>query len=145
MKHAREPGQAMVEFALVLPIFAILFFGVIDLGMGIYKWNGTSQAAREIARAASVHPCVDPNACSLGDSPEVLAVIATQKQLIPGLQNPTFRCVRPDGSLISGSGDGCAPGYSVRVTIIAPYNPVLPLLGFTGPWNLQSSSTIKIQ
>jgi hypothetical protein len=119
--------------------------GVLDLGMAIYRLNGTSQAAREIARAASVHPCNVFTACVLGDSPEVQAVIAVQKALIPNLSNPTFKCVRPDGSVISGAGDGCAPGYSVRVTVVAPYTPIAPLLGLAGTWNLQSSSTIKIQ
>ena len=55
-----ERGQGLVEFALVLPIFLMLLLGVFDLGMAIYRMNGTSQAAREIARAASVHPCHRP-------------------------------------------------------------------------------------
>ncbi len=122
----------------------MLMLGVLDLGLAIYRSNGTSQAAREIARAASVHPCSVSTACVLGDTPEVQAVIATQKQLIPNLSNPIFKCVRPDGSVISGAGDGCSPGYSVRVTVIAPYKPLSPL-GLIGTWNLQSSSTIKIQ
>jgi hypothetical protein len=140
-----QRGQATVEFALAIPLFIILLLGVLDLGMAIYRVNGSSEAAREIARAASVHPCIVNTACVLGSSPEVQAVIAIQKGLIPNLSNPTFKCVRPDGSVISGSGDGCAPGYSVRVTVVAPYAPISPLLGLTGTWNLQSSSTIKIQ
>lgn len=138
-------GQSTVEFALVVPLFIILMMGVFDLGMAIYKYNGVSQAARELARAASVHPCVDPNACTLGDTPEVAAVLATQKNLIPNLGSPTYRCVYEDGSLVPGSGSGCTPGYSVRVTISAPYTPVTPLLGLIGTWNLRSSSTLKIQ
>jgi hypothetical protein len=145
MRRQRSPGQATVEFALAIPLFIILILGVLDLGMAIYRVNGTSQAAREIARAASVHPCVTFTACVLGNTPEVQAVIAIQKGLIPNLSNPTFKCVRPDGTVISGSGDGCSPGYSVRVTVVAPYTPISPLLGLTGTWNLQSSSTIKIQ
>lgn len=141
----KQRGQATAEFALVIPIFVILMLGVLDLGLAIYRVNGTSQAAREIARAASVHPCADFTACILGSSPEVQAVTAVQKGLIPNLSNPTFKCVRPDGSVISGSGNGCSPGYSVRVTVVAPYTPITPLLGLIGSWDLQSSSTIKIQ
>jgi hypothetical protein len=144
MSKHRTRGQAMVEFAFAIPIFMIMLLGVIDLGLGIYRLNGTSQAAREIARAASVHPCSNFDACVLGDSPEVQAVIAIQKGLIPNLGNPTFQCVRPDGSVISGSGLGCSPGYSVRVTIVSIYKPVA-LLAIGQQINLTSSSTIKIQ
>ena len=125
----------------------VMLMGVFDLGLAIYKFNGASQAAREIARVASVHPCSDPNACTLGDSSQVAAVVATQKALIPGLTLPAnaFRCVYPDGTVVPGNGSGCTPGYSVRVTVVVPYNPLTPLLGLTGPLNLASSSSIKIQ
>ena len=145
MSRLLERGQATVEFALVLPIFIVMLLSVLDLGMGIYKYNAASQAAREIARVTSVHPCADPSNCTLGDTPEVLAVIATQKALIPDLSNPDFKCVRPDGSVIGGGGSGCAPGYSVRVTVTAPYTPVSPLVGLLGTFSMQSSSTVKIQ
>jgi hypothetical protein len=145
MINRSQRGQGAAEFAIALPFFIVLLLGVLDLGLAIYRSNGTSQAAREIARAASVHPCSVPTACVLGDTPEVQAAIAVQKGLIPNLSDPTFKCVRPDGSVISGAGSGCSPGYSVRVTVVAPYTPVTPLLGLTGAWNLQSSSTIRIQ
>ena len=41
--------------AFALIIFLLLLFGVVDLGRGIYQFNGVSQAAREIARVTSVH------------------------------------------------------------------------------------------
>ena len=41
--------------ALPWCIFLLLLFGVVDLGRGIYQFNGVSQAAREIARVTSVH------------------------------------------------------------------------------------------
>ena len=85
MRRPDERGQALVEFSLAIIVFLMLLMGVFDLGMGIYKFNGVSQAAREIARAASVHPCTNPDACTLGDSAEVAAVVATQKALVPGL------------------------------------------------------------
>jgi Flp pilus assembly protein TadG len=145
MKREQPRGQATVEFALAITIFIVLLMGVFDLGMGIYKFNGVSQAAREIARVASVHPCTNPNACTLGDTPEVATVIAVQKGLIPNLGTPAYGCVRADGTLIPGSGSGCAPGDSIQVTVSAPYTPVTPILGLIGTWNLRSSSSVKIQ
>jgi Flp pilus assembly protein TadG len=43
-------GQALVEFALVIPIFLLLLFGLIDGGRYVYMSNVLSQAAREAAR-----------------------------------------------------------------------------------------------
>lgn len=131
------PGQALVEFSLAIVVFLLLMMGVIDVGRGIYQYNGVSEAARELARVTSVHP-----GSTLGNGPETAAVLATQKNLIPNLGNPTYTCVAIDGS---PAPTPCAVGNLVRVTISAPYSPVTPLLGLTGPWTMQSTSAVTIQ
>ena len=50
----RQRGQALVEFALVLPIFVLLLFGLFDVGRLVYVDNAVAQAAREGARYGSV-------------------------------------------------------------------------------------------
>jgi Flp pilus assembly protein TadG len=50
----RTRGQALTEFALVLPIFVIVIFGIIDLGRYVFTANAMSNAAREGARIGSV-------------------------------------------------------------------------------------------
>jgi len=47
-------GQAVVEFALVLPVILILVLGSIDAGWLLYTKISTTAAAREAARAVSV-------------------------------------------------------------------------------------------
>lgn len=47
-------GQALVEFALVIPLFLILLFGVIDIGRIAYINNAMSEGAREASRWGSV-------------------------------------------------------------------------------------------
>ena len=54
LRRPRSRGQSLVEFALVLPIFLLMLFGVIDLARIIYFNSTLSQAAREGARTASV-------------------------------------------------------------------------------------------
>ena len=49
----RERGQTLVEFALVLPIFLLVVFGLIDVGRAVYTNSTLSQAAREGARLAA--------------------------------------------------------------------------------------------
>ena len=50
----RRSGQSLVEFALVLPVFMLLLFGLIDMGRYVYLNSTLSQAAREAARVAAV-------------------------------------------------------------------------------------------
>ncbi len=137
-RRERSAGQALVEFSLAITVFLVLLMAVFDLGRGIYAYNGVAQAAREIARATSVHP----GSTTLGDSAETAGVVATQKGLIPGLGDPTFGCVDIDGSVVSGA---CLPGNWVRVAISARYAPVTPLLSLVGAFTLQSASSMQLQ
>src|SRR5687768_7515945 len=47
-------GQAMVEFALIIPIFLLMIFGILDLGRAVYAYSTLNNAAREGARVAAV-------------------------------------------------------------------------------------------
>lgn len=52
--RSRTRAQAMVEFALVLPIFVLLLFGIIDLARYVYSNNSLNEVARESARQGTV-------------------------------------------------------------------------------------------
>lgn len=51
----RSRGQALVELALVFPLFVMVFFGIIVLGIGVFYQQQITNAAREAARFASIH------------------------------------------------------------------------------------------
>jgi len=53
VKRARGRGQAMVEFALVAPVFFLLVFSVIQFGILFGGQNGLVAATRELARYAA--------------------------------------------------------------------------------------------
>ena len=154
-----DDGQIIVIFALGL-ISLIAMVGLVldggstyaqrrgqqnaaDLaalaGANEYLINGVSQAAREIARVASVHP-----GTTFG-GPEITAVVNVQKKLIPNLGNPTFSCVAIDGGpgLDPTYGD-CRTGQQVTVTIAAAYSPATPVMGLLGTWNMQSTSSVRM-
>ncbi len=138
LRQPRDRGQALVEFSLSIVIFLVLMMAIVDLGRGIYMFNGVSEAAREVARVASVHP-----GTTFG-GPEITAVVNTQKLLIPNLGNPTFSCVDIAGGP-GLNGDGwCPTGNQVTVTIAASYTPVTPVMGLLGTWNMQSTSSVRI-
>jgi hypothetical protein len=51
----RSPGQALVEFALVFPLFLMILFALIVFGLYVFLNQQLSNAAREAARYAAVH------------------------------------------------------------------------------------------
>lgn len=48
-------GQAIVEFALTLPVLLLLLVGLIDVGRGFQAYVSLGNAVREAAREASLH------------------------------------------------------------------------------------------
>jgi Flp pilus assembly protein TadG len=134
-------GQALVEFSLILVPFFLLILGIIDVGRGIYVYNGAAQAAREIARVTSVYP-----GAPLGSSSETQDVVATQEGLVPGLgaSGITIECTAMDNTLKPGE---CFTGTTnryVRVTVNVPFNviyrtflPVIPTMTFNAVSHIQ--------
>lgn len=56
MRGRREPpGQALVEFALVFPIAALVIFGIIVFGLYVFYQQQLTNVAREAARYAAIH------------------------------------------------------------------------------------------
>ena len=51
--HGR--GQALVEFALLIPLMLLLLVAVFDMGRAVFAYNSITNAAREAARLAIVN------------------------------------------------------------------------------------------
>ncbi|MBA3688637.1 MAG: pilus assembly protein [Chloroflexi bacterium] len=58
--NASPRGQALVEFALILPLFVMVLVGVIVLGIIVFYNQQLTNAARETARYAAIHSATDP-------------------------------------------------------------------------------------
>lgn len=48
-------GQTLTEFALISPLFFMVLFGIVVLGIGVFYQQQVTNAAREAARYAAVH------------------------------------------------------------------------------------------
>ncbi len=139
----RAPGQALVEFSIALIPFLIALMGILDLGRGIFTMNGTSSAAREIARVTSVHGY--DVCCDLGSSDEAADVIAVQRGLVPGMAfTPSTDIVCVDASDTVIPDASCRPGDYVRVHLRAPFTPVTPIVSSFGSQTFESYSRIRI-
>jgi len=115
-----EEGVALVEFALVLPILALLLFAMIDFGKAFNYWIDETHLANEGARWA----VVDRNPGG-GSLQQYLVDQATTDELRNGgtasIANPAEVCISfPNGT--SNVGD------PVLVTVSATYN-WLPIIG----------------
>lgn len=50
----KQKGQSLVEFALVVPLFLLLIFGLIYSGMLFHDYTSLSNIARSAAREAAI-------------------------------------------------------------------------------------------
>ncbi len=82
-RDTNESGIGLLEFALVLPVLALLVAGLIDYGQLIREMNTLSLVARDAARAASTHARVARNS-----SPGEVRVLCNN----PSYPDTTIRC-----------------------------------------------------
>lgn len=133
-KEKGERGQSLVEFALIVPLFLLLVFAIVDFGMGFYSWITVTNAAREGARigvvgadAATITQRVRDTAGSLNNS-----------QLTVTVSN--------------ASDQGGESGEEVSVAVVYEYQLITPVSsimntisgGSLGP-NINFSATSKMR
>ena len=120
----RERAQSLAEFAMVLPIFLILVFGIIDFGMGLRAYITVSQASREGARYAAVgNPAGTFTSGGSGQCNGSTSTSAVGRvcSAMDGLQLSNIQSVSvtyPQGQL---------PGNSVRVQTQYRYQYITPV------------------
>jgi Flp pilus assembly protein TadG len=92
-----------VEFALTLPIFLLLIFGLIDMGRFVFGQSTLSQAAREGARLGAVEAywigSTDPS-CNTQGGPVCPANVAA---LRADIATATNRMMLPFGTISSSN------------------------------------------
>lgn len=144
-------GQALVEFAFVLPIFLLMLFGLLDMGRFVYMNSVLSQAAREGARLAAVEASwigsADPSCGAFGGPvcPANLAALqadvkaAANRMVTPfaTISNVYLSC-DPQGSAPSGTwtGSSCVNNTTggstpnvVSVHVVLTFTPITPVVG----------------
>ena len=134
--HATR-GQALVEFAMVLPVFFLIVAGMFDFGLGIYSDLTLVNAAREGARLGAIEP---------GETDAIEAhVRAMAGNLDDGRLTVAITCQRPSG----GSFTSCAspewqPGDATLVSVGYTYRTFFPLL-FGSEIPLSSEARMRIE
>jgi TadE-like protein len=106
MMKRRGTGQALVEFAMVIPLFLIVVFGVLDLGRGIWAMDTAAHAASEATRFAIVHggTGTDPSICHVGPMSLVTPLPASPTCPFPSPSKQMIYDVATSSALASGGG-----------------------------------------
>ena len=146
-KHRR--GAAVVEMSIILMTFLVLTMGMLDMGIGVFRYHIVAQAARFGARRAIVH---GDRATQLGSWGTATIDVVANSNGIP---------------IVDGVDDGIAPmlvgcdlaqtrirvewlegGNSfeqpVRVTLTSPYTPLFSFIFPIATIDLTASSTMGI-
>jgi Flp pilus assembly protein TadG len=106
----RERGQALVEFALVLPLLLLVVLGIADFGRALGYKDDMTHLANQAARYAAVNKSPDP---SNPIGPYIIGTAPT------GLQNLGLNIFFTFPNLTSPN--HCV-GDPVRVTVQATYH-----------------------
>jgi Flp pilus assembly protein TadG len=142
-RAGRARGQALVEFALVIPIFILILLAVFDLGRLILVSNSLTNAAREGARLAIVNQDKSlvlsrVQAMAFGggvsNSGNLNDLVSFYKQLPNNDPTTNAQC--------SSMAVGCVAVVTVRST----WSAITPIIGsVVGPINLVSRSELPVE
>ena len=134
--RARSTGQAMVEFAIVAPIFFLMLFAIIDFGRYVYYVQVLNNAAREGARYAIVHgsnsfPSSGPPPAGMTSSdPSGANVVAVVRNYATGvIGDSTVLQIQPSWLQSTGAPGGTnAREQQVLVTVTYQFHSVIPVV-----------------
>lgn len=153
---SRSTGQSLVEFALVFPIIVLIFFGLFDLGRGVFAYNTLENAARDGARVAAVNqvessPGGDCNQSRPIENPldahwsiKTCAVVSATSLGISE-SDVTITYAPPPNTTVT-CGTPLHVGCIATVTIVYEYAPATPLIGgLVGKVSMSASSDVPVE
>jgi Flp pilus assembly protein TadG len=150
----REGGATLIEFALSLPIIALLLFGAIDLGLAVYASNTVANAAREGARVAAVNQIMVSPDCDEGipvinpaDPHWSVKTCAAQAAIALGLSQSDVDVSfsAPPGSTLTCT-TPLRLGCVATVTVRYQYRPITPFIQAVFPaMTMDSTSEMTIE
>jgi Flp pilus assembly protein TadG len=136
-----EHGQALVEFALLLPVLLLVVVGGLDLARAVWQENTLAHAAREGTRYAIVHGANSTSPVGPSNRQPVIDVV---RGAAIGVANVSVDVNWPD---MNGGTPCNARPCRVSVEARAPFNPILSeyFLGGRITLTLRGGSSLSIQ
>lgn len=132
-------GAAVIEFAFVLPVLLILFFGIIEFSVALFNKAILTNASREAARSGIVY--VGPNTTLTNEA--IIGIATNNSQGLISFQDdaaPVVTVTRAD------SPDFDQQLLTVRINYSYSGLGLGQLLtSMTGPIDLEASTTMKFE
>ncbi len=139
-----ESGQALIEFALFLPFFVVLVFGVIDTSFFLIAVMATQEAAVEGANYGTAPGNQNDNSGMV----QWAQYAGSYGVTLNGTPtSSTFYACTPGGSHVAASSSctgGAAPMEYVAVTASTTLNPVLASTMFHSE-TFTSTTTYRVE
>lgn len=134
----RTRGQALVEFALIIPIFLLVVVGLFDMGRAVFAYNAVANAAREATRLAIVDQTVAniqakaaKHSIGLGIAPG-----SVQVQFLNADLTTTAPC----------NATPVPVGCIAQVKVTYQYNAATPIIGnLVGTITINSTSRLPVE
>jgi hypothetical protein len=135
--RGRTPGQALVELAIILPVFLVLTMAAVDLGRIFFAQISIANAAREGAYEAAYGGSFNAGS-DCGSTNTVMCAILNEAQgslaITPG---DVTRSCNPVGGCAAG-----AYGEAVTLKVTGHFDLLTPILSvFFGGTNITFSAT----
>lgn len=148
MPRKTQRGQSLVEFALVLPIFLVVVFAIVDFGMGLRGWITITNAAREGARVGAVY--AEPGTAGTLASPASCATVdPADESTIAGRSCSTAAGLPRANLAVGVEGAGGDTGDPVRVKMTYDYDYITPLgafvAGIAGPLHMETVADMRLE
>jgi TadE-like protein len=135
-RRSRERGQALVEFALIAPLFLLIVVGIIQFGIGLNYWLDLNRIANQGARWAVVnkYPGCDGTPSAPGCvSPTLKAHL--ESQAVSGGLNP----------VVSICFEGNTGTVGMPVTVRATHSFNFLAIMDLAPITLRGKATMRIE
>jgi Flp pilus assembly protein TadG len=124
-------GQSLVEFALVVPLFFLLIFGMLDFGRLFFVQMSLQHAVRQAGRYAVTGNHLTQGTNTLS---RVQSIVAVAQQAANGAQiDPANIYINGQSSTNSAASAG-GPSSTVTISLTSHLKLITPLIGrFFGP------------
>lgn len=132
----RERGQAMVEFALLAPVFLLIVAGIIQFGVALNFWFDMQRIANQGARWAVVN-CGPPTSTVCDPTLQT----ALENDVISVGNNPTVEICMEEKSGLSGNEAAVGDPVSVRLTDTFDFVPIVGI----GSITLRGRATMRLE
>jgi len=131
-------GQAMVEFALVIPLLVLMALGLFDAGRAVIFYSELANASRAGARVAMVD---QSNGTSCTPANFTFKCAAAAQANGTGITASDI-----DDVTVTGSDCALINACSVTVKVEYTFDPITPIIGnLIGPIDLAAESTMPIE